>query len=90
MYEYLINAIIQSIEFNLQNADNKDVERSAFTAGKVTAYADILRNIGHKVNHGDWTDNDCSRVGYFEINGTVIVKNSKINYEAVSKELAQG
>lgn len=90
MYEYLIRAIIRDIKFNLQNADNKDIERSAFTAGAVTAYTDILRNIGHEVEHGDWTDGGCTRVGYLEIDGKVIVKNSKINYEAVSKELRQG
>ena len=87
MYEYLIRAIIRSIEFNLQNADKKDIERSAFTAGHVTAYTDILRNIGHDVDHGDWTDNGCTRVGYLEIDGKVFVKNSKIDYELVSKEL---
>lgn len=90
MYEYLIKAIIRDIKFNLQNADNGDVERSAFTAGAVTAYTDVLRNIGHEVTHGDWADNGCTRIGYLEIDGKVIVKNSKIDYEAVSKELQQG
>lgn len=86
MYQFLINSIIQEIEFNFGNANNKDVERSAYTAGNVTAYVHVLNNIGHSVKHGSWNDNGCLRIGYLEIDGKAFVKNSVINYEMVAEE----
>lgn len=86
MYQYLIKRIIEDAELNFYNANNKDVERSAYTAGHVAAYANILSNIGHSVNHGDWEDDGCLRVGCLEIDGKVLIKNSVINYENVAEE----
>jgi len=87
MYEFLINQIIRHIEFNFQNSDNRDIERSYATAGAVSAYVSVLRNIGHDVDHGDWGDKGCLRVGYLKINGEIIVKNSEIDYRKVSEIL---
>lgn len=89
MYQFLINSIIRDAEFNFRNADNKDIERSAFTAGNIVAYVSVLNNIGHSVKHGNWNDNGCLRVGYFEINGKVLIKNSVINYGIVAKEFKE-
>lgn len=89
MYQFLISSIIREVEFNFKNADNKDVERSAFTAGNVAAYVSVLNNIGHSVKHGDWDDNGCSRVGYLEIDGKVLIKNSIIDYQIVANEFKE-
>lgn len=87
MYAFLINKIIKQIEFNFQNANNHDIERSHTTAGAVSAYCDVLRNIGHDIEHGDWNDAGCLRIGYLKIDGETIVKHSEIDYRKVAELL---
>ena len=53
----------------------------------VKAYTDILRDLGHEVETGDWDDNGCDRVGYIKIDGVVLVKNSKINFDGYDELL---
>ena len=84
MFKDYTNKIIRYIELNNRNADNHDVMRSATTSGAVSAYCDSLRLLHHEVDHGDWEDNGCLRVSYLKIDGNVIVRNSEIDYYAVS------
>lgn len=85
MFINLVKSIVKSTEFNLNNADKLDVVRSAFTAGAVKASAQALRDLGYDVDHGDWEDRGCLRVGYVRIGSQTIVKNSVIDYRAVEK-----
>lgn len=82
MYKELIRSIENAVAFNLDNADKADVQRSSFTAGMVKAYTDVLRDMGHKVETGNWEDNGCDRVGFIKINGVFLVMNSKINFDS--------
>lgn len=86
MYKRIIKNIIRETELNFHNADQKDVERSAYTAGYVSALIGLLNGMGHKVKSGDWDDNGCLRVGCLEIDGKVLIKNSRIDYKAVDRE----
>ena len=85
MFKELLSKIVRYTEFNFQNANNKDVERSHTTSGAVSAYLDVMRMIGHQVDHGDWDDCGCLRVGFIQINNTYIVRNSEIDYVAVQQ-----
>ena len=87
MYKDLINRIERAVSFNFEDANAADVQRSSFTAGMVKAYTDILRDLGHEVETGDWDDNGCDRVGYIKIDGVVLVKNSKINFDGYDELL---
>lgn len=87
MYKELIHSIQDAVFFNLENADEVDVQRSSFTAGMVKAFAEVLQSMGHKVDVGSWNDNGCNRIGFIEIDGVVLVKNSKINFDGYSELL---
>ena len=84
LYEDLIKRIVRNTEFNLSNADKLDIVRSATTAGAVSANIQTLIAMGYEADHGDWEDRGCLRVGYIKIAGTVIVRNSEIDYNAVA------
>lgn len=87
MYKELIRSIQGAVAFNLDNADKGDVQRSYFTAGKVKAFTEVLRGLGHEVETGTWDDNGCDRIGYIKIDGVVLVKNSKIDFDSYGELL---
>lgn len=87
MYKELIRSIQGTVSFNLDNADKADVQRSSFTAGMVKAFTDVLRDLGHEVETGTWDDNGCDRIGYIKIDGVVLVKNSKIDFDGYGELL---
>ena len=87
MYKELIRSIQGAVAFNLDNADKADVQRSYFTAGMVKAFTEVLRGLGHKVETGTWDDNGCDRIGYIKINGVILVKNSKIDFDGYGELL---
>ncbi len=87
MYNTLINRIVRDTKYNLMNADDLDVVRSAVTRGSVSASIQALQDLGYEANYGDWEDRGCLRIGFVKIAGTVIVKNSTIDYDAVAKLL---
>ncbi len=90
MYKNLIYRIEQTASLNLENADKADVQRSSFTAGMLRAFTEILRGMGHEVESGTWDDNGCDRIGFMEIDGVVLVKNSKINIDGYAELLKKG
>ena len=88
MFAEVIRRMVSDIEANLDNSDRKDVERSYYCAGHVTAWCQVIMMMGHNVEHGTWIDEKCNREGYLEIDGKVLVKNSKIDYK-VYQELVK-
>lgn len=87
MYKNLINRIEETVSLNLENADKADVQRSSFTAGMVRAFTEVLRGLGHEVETGTWDDNGYDRIGYIKIDGVVLVKNSKIDFDGYGELL---
>ncbi len=87
MYKNLINRIEEIVNLNLENANKADVQRSSFTAGVVWAFTEVLRGMGHEVETGSWDDNGCDRIGFMKIDGVVLVKNSRINFDGYSELL---
>ncbi len=87
MYKELIRSIQGAVAFNLDNADKADVQRSYYTAGMVKAFTEVLRGLGHEVETGTWDDNGCNRIGYIKIDGVVLVKNSKIDFDSYGELL---
>ncbi len=87
MYKELIRSIQGTVSFNLDNADKADVQRSSFTAGMVKAFTEVLRGMGHEVETGSWDDNGCKRIGFIKIDGVVLVKNSKLNFDGYDELL---
>lgn len=87
MYKELIRSIQCAAAFNLDNADKADVQRSYYTAGMVKAFTEVLRGLGHEVETGTWDDNGCDRIGYIKIDGVVLVKNSKIDFDGYGELL---
>ncbi|WP_304964966.1 hypothetical protein [uncultured Oscillibacter sp.] len=87
MYKELIRSIQGAAAFNLDNADKADVQRSYYTAGMVKAFTEVLRGLGHEVETGTWDDNGCDRIGYIKIDGVVLVKNSKIDFDGYGELL---
>ena len=87
MYKELIRNIQGAVAFNLENTDKGDVERSFYTAGMVKAYTDVLRGLGHEVEIGTWDDNGCDRIGFIKIDGVVLVKNSKIDFDGYGEQM---
>ena len=87
MYKELIRNIQGAVAFNLENTDKGDVERSFYTAGMVKAYTDVLRGLGHEVDIGTWDDSGCDRIGFIKIDGVVLVKNSKIDFDGYGELL---
>lgn len=87
MYKELIRSIQGAVAFNLENADRSDVERSNYTSGMAKAYTDVLRGLGHKVEIGTWDDNGCNRIGFIQIDGVALVKNSKIDFDGYGELL---
>ncbi len=90
MYKNLIFRIEQTVDLNFDNADKADVQRSSFTAGMVRAFAEVLRGMGHEVQTGSWDDNGCDRIGFIEIDGVVLVKNSQIDINGYTELLKKG
>lgn len=90
MYKNLIYRIEQTASLNLENANKADVQRSSFTAGMLRAYTEMLRSMGHEVESGTWDDNGCDRIGFMEIDGVVLVKNSEINIDGYAELLKKG
>ena len=87
MYKELIRSIQGAVAFNLDNADKADVQRCYYTAGMVKAFTEVLRGLGHEVEIGTWDDNGCDRIGYIKIDGVVLVKNSKIDFDGYGELL---
>ena len=87
MYKELIRSIQGAAAFNLDNADKADVQRSYYTAGMVKAFTEVLRGLGHEVETGTRDDNGCDRIGYIKIDGVVLVKNSKIDFDGYGELL---
>ena len=87
MYKELIRSIQGAVAFNLENADRGDVERSNYTAGMTKAYTDVLRGFGHEVEIGTWDDSGCNRIGFIQIDGVTLVKNSKIDFDGYGELL---
>jgi hypothetical protein len=87
MFKSLIFRIEETVSLNFQNADKVDVQRSSFTAGMIRGYLDVLMSMGHNVQSGSWDDNGCDRIGYMEIDGLVLVKNSKLNMDVYAELL---
>ena len=89
LYILTLSSIVQKAELNLQNADKLDAMRSATTAGAISAYCQTLIAMGYDVDHGDWEDRGCLRVGYLRIGEHILCKNSVIDYEAVGKAMEE-
>ena len=87
MFKSLIFRIEETVSLNFQNADKVDVQRSSFTAGMIRGYLDVLMSMGHNVQSGSWDDNGCDCIGYMEIDGLVLVKNSKLNMDVYAELL---
>lgn len=84
MYE-ILRRIERLFDMNENNADRKDVMRSATTASAIGTWAQALDMLGHKTEHGDWDDDGCLRCGYLKIDEVEIIKNGKFNYDAWCK-----
>lgn len=52
-----------------------------YTAGMLQGYLDVIRSMGHDVESGSWDDNGCDRISYLEIDGVVLIKNSKLDID---------
>lgn len=81
MFNLLIRSIVKTASSNFENADKFDVQRSSFTAGMLQGYLDVIRSMGHDVESGSWDDNGCDRISYLEIDGVVLIKNSKLDID---------
>ena len=90
MYKKLIFRIEEIVRLNFENADKVDVQRSSFTAGMVRAFTEVLRGMGHEVQTGSWDDNGCDRIGFIEIDGVVLVKNSQIDINGYTELQKKG
>ena len=50
MYEEIFTKLYQSVDWMVQNYNNKDVERNHRNSGSALAYATVLRSMGHEVD----------------------------------------
>lgn len=80
MYE-ILRKIESLFNLNESNADRKDIMRSATTAASLHTWVQVIRMLGHETEHGDWEDEGCLRTGYLKIDDSVIIYNSKFNYD---------
>jgi hypothetical protein len=56
-----------------QCADGKDVNRNHVNYGTTTAYANVLRELGHEVDIPVWEDESgCLRIPKLNINGKIL------------------
>ncbi len=58
--------------------------------GMIEGYLDVLKSMGHKVGMlPSIDDNSCERIRYMEIDGIVIVRENKIDYDGYAELLGK-
>ena len=50
MYEEIFTKLYQSIDWMVQNYNQKDIERNHRNSGSALAYASVLKSMGHEVD----------------------------------------
>lgn len=78
----MIEDILKTIDFNAKNREQKDIERTNSCAGAASGKASIFRFLGIEFDFGTWQDGDYEMVGYFFVDGVVLVRNGKIDWKA--------
>ena len=78
----MIESILKMAEWNFQNRENGDVERTNNCAVDASGKASIFRFLGIEFDFGTWQDGDYEMIGYFFVDGVVLIKNGKIDWKA--------
>ncbi len=78
----MIEDILKTIDLNAKNRQQHDVERTNNCACAASGKASIFRFLGIEFDFGTWQDGEYEMVGYFFVDGVVLVKNGKIDWKA--------
>lgn len=80
----VIESILHVISYNAKNREQGDVERTNHCAGRAQGMAQIFRFLNVEYDFGTWQDGEYEMVGYFYVDGVVLVKNGEIDWRAYS------
>ena len=80
----VIEEILKLVDFNAKNKEQNDVRRTNYCASEAYGEARILEFLGIEYDFSTWMDGEYEMVGYFYVDGVVLVKNGEINWRAYS------
>ena len=67
MYEEIFLGMFRSVDWMVQNYNNKDLKRNHVNYGSATAFASVLRSMGHEVDLRVYGDGE-----YLLTNGIIV------------------
>ena len=73
----MMSQLMEDVDYMLRCEKDGDVERFKVNYGCALTAAAILRRMGHQVDVGTWMDGDLERLGYFEVDGEVNIRNGE-------------
>ena len=78
----MIESILKLSDMNQRNRKDNDLFRTNHCAASANAEASVFRFLGVEYDFGTWMDNGYEMVGYFYVDGVVLIKNGEINWKA--------
>ena len=81
----MIESILKMAEWNSQNREMGDIEKTNGCAMNASGKASIFRFLGIEFDFGTWQDGDYEMIGYFFVDGVVLIKNGKIDWKAYAE-----
>ena len=78
----MIEDILKTADYNAKNREQDDVERTNNCAMAASGKASIFRFLGIEFDFGTWQDGEYNMVGYFMVDGVVLIKNGEIDWKA--------
>lgn len=78
----MIEDILKTAELNAMNRAQNDIERTNNCAIAASGKASIFRFLGIVFDFGTWQDGDYEMIGFFLVDGIVLIKNGKVDWKA--------
>lgn len=81
----MIEAIIKLADMSNTNMKRGDVKRANHCTASANGEARILRFLGVDYDFGTYQDDEYERIGYFMVDGVVLIKNGIIDWKAYGR-----
>ena len=81
----MIEAILKLADMSNTNRKQDDVKRANYCTASANGEARILKFLGVDYDFGTYQDGEYERIGYFMVDGVVLIKNGNIDWKAYGR-----
>ena len=78
----VIESILKLADLNQNNRKGNDIFRTNHTAASAQGQVSIFRFLGIEYDFGTYMDEEYEMIGYFMVEGVVLIINGEINWKA--------